>query len=176
MRVGVLKEIKVQEYRVGPTPDAAREFVAAGHDVKIETGAGAGIGATDAAYLAVGAKLAADAAEIFTGSELIVKVKEPQPSEWVQLHKDQILFAYLHLAPDPRQAEGLMASQCTAVAYETVVGPDGISLPLLAPMSEVAGRLAIEAAGTALQSHSGGPGMLLGGGPAGGRGAVVLLA
>jgi len=175
MRVGVLKEIKIHEYRVGLTPDAAREFVAAGHEVKIETGGGAGIGATDAAYLAVGAKIAANPAEIFAESELIVKVKEPQPSEWVQLRRDQILFAYLHLAPDPRQAEGLMASQCTAVAYETVVGPDGVSLPLLAPMSEVAGRLAIEAAGTALQSHRGGRGMLLGGVPGVAPARVAIL-
>jgi alanine dehydrogenase len=175
MRVGVVKEIKVHEYRVGLTPDAAREFVAAGHEVRIETGAGAGIGADDAAYLSVGAKIAASAASIFADSELIVKVKEPQPSEWVQLREGQILFTYLHLAPDLRQAEGLMDSGCTAVAYETVVGPDGISLPLLAPMSEVAGRLAIEAAGTALQRHSGGRGMLLGGVPGVAPARVVVL-
>ncbi|MFZ1079848.1 MAG: alanine dehydrogenase [Methylovirgula sp.] len=175
MRVGVLKEIKVHEYRVGLTPDAAREFVAAGHEIAIETGAGAGIGASDAAYAAVGAKIAAAAAEIFANSELIVKVKEPQPSEWVQLCKGQILFAYLHLAPDPRQAEGLMKSGCTAVAYETVVGPDGVCLPLLAPMSEVAGRLAIEAAASALKAHSGGRGMLLGGVPGVAPARVAIL-
>jgi alanine dehydrogenase len=175
MRVGVLKEIKVHEYRVGLTPDAAREFVAAGHDVRVESGAGAGIGATDAVYVAAGAKIAANAAEIFAHSEMIVKVKEPQPSEWTQLHEGQILFAYLHLAPDPRQAQGLMESGCTAVAYETVTGPDGISLPLLAPMSEVAGRLAIEAAGTALQRHSGGRGMLLGGVPGVAPARVAIL-
>ncbi len=175
MRVGVVKEIKVHEYRVGLTPDSAREFVAAGHEVAVETGAGEGIGASDADYLAVGAEIAPSAREIFAQSELIVKVKEPQPSEWVQLREDQILFAYLHLAPDPRQAEGLMASGCTAIAYETVIGPDGTSLPLLAPMSEVAGRLAIEAAGTALQRHSGGRGMLLGGVPGVAPARVAIL-
>jgi alanine dehydrogenase len=175
MHVGVPKEIKVHEYRVGLTPDAAREFVAAGHEVTIEAGAGAGIDASDAAYVAVGAKIAADAAAIFANSELLVKVKEPQPSEWIQFRSGQILFAYLHLAPDPRQAEGLMKSGCTAVAYETVVGPDGVSLPLLAPMSEVAGRLAIEAAGAALKAHSGGRGMLLGGVPGVAPARVAIL-
>jgi alanine dehydrogenase len=164
MRVGVPKEIKVHEYRVGLTPEAVREFVAAGHDVLVETGAGAGIGASDAHYAAAGARIAPAASDVFATAEMIVKVKEPQPTEWVQLRRGQILFTYLHLAPDPEQTKGLMASGCTAVAYETVVGPDG-SLPLLAPMSEVAGRLAIEAAGTALQRHAGGRGILLGGVP-----------
>jgi alanine dehydrogenase len=164
MRIGVPKEIKVHEYRVGLTPDAAREFVAAGHDVLVETGAGNGIGAADAAYVAAGASIASTAVGVFSSADMIVKVKEPQPSEWVQLRENQILFTYLHLAPDPEQAKGLMASGCTAVAYETVVAADG-SLPLLAPMSEVAGRLAIEAAGTALQRHNGGRGRLLGGVP-----------
>ncbi len=149
MRVGVLKEIKVHEYRVGITPEAARDYAAHGHEVLVETNAGMGMGASDADYVAAGATIAANAAEVFAKAQMIVKVKEPQPSEWVQLREGQILFTYLHLAPDPRQAEGLMASGCTAVAYETVVGPDG-SLPLLAPMSEVAGRLSIEAAGMAL--------------------------
>jgi alanine dehydrogenase len=162
MRVGVPKEIKAHEYRVGLTPDAAREFAAAGHDVLVEAGAGLGIGATDADYAAAGAAIAPTAREVFAQADMIVKVKEPQPSEWVQLRENQILFTYLHLAPDPAQARGLLASGCTAVAYETVVAPDG-SLPLLAPMSEVAGRLAIEAAGTALQRQSGGRGILLGG-------------
>ncbi|MGO9007905.1 MAG: alanine dehydrogenase [Beijerinckiaceae bacterium] len=164
MRVGVPKEIKVHEYRVGLTPEAAREFVAAGHEVLVETGAGDGIGATDAAYAATGAGIARTASDVFAKADMIVKVKEPQPSEWLQLRQNQILFTYLHLAPDPEQAKGLLASGCTAVAYETVVALDG-SLPLLAPMSEVAGRLAIEAAGTALQRHAGGRGMLLGGVP-----------
>jgi alanine dehydrogenase len=174
MRVGVPKEIKVHEYRVGLTPDAAREFVAAGHQVIVETGAGNGIGAADAAYAAVGASIAATAGEIFAAADMIVKVKEPQPTEWVQLRENQILFTYLHLAPDPEQAKGLMASGCTAVAYETVVAADG-SLPLLAPMSEVAGRLAIEAAGTALQRHTGGRGMLLGGVPGVAPARVVVI-
>ncbi len=174
MRVGVLKEIKVHEYRVGLTPDATREFLAAGHEVSIETGAGAGIGAADAVYAVAGAKIAANAAEIFARSEMIVKVKEPQPSEWAQLREDQILFAYLHLAPDPRQAQGLLASGCTAVAYETVTGRDG-GLPLLAPMSEVAGRLSIEAAGMALQRQNGGRGVLLGGVPGVAPARVVIL-
>jgi alanine dehydrogenase len=164
MRVGVLKEIKVHEYRVGLTPEAAREYVTHGHEVLVETRAGAGMGASDEDYLAVGAKIAANAAEVFAKAQMIVKVKEPQPSEWAQLREGQILFTYLHLAPDPRQADGLMGSGCTAVAYETVSAPDG-SLPLLAPMSEVAGRLAIEAAGAALQRQSGGRGILLGGVP-----------
>ena len=176
MRVGVLKEIKIHEYRVGLTPEAAREYVAAGHDVLVETCAGVGMGAPDADYVAVGAKIAANAAEIFAWAQMIVKVKEPQPAEWVQLREGQILFTYLHLAPDPRQASGLMASGCTAVAYETVLGPDGASLPLLAPMSEVvAGRLAIEAAGTALQRQSGGRGILLGGVPGVAPARVVIL-
>jgi alanine dehydrogenase len=174
MRVGVLKEIKVHEYRVGLTPEAAREYAAVGHEVLIETGAGAGMGASDADYVAVGAKILASAAEVFARAQMIVKVKEPQPSEWVQLREGQILFTYLHLAPDPRQAAGLMASGCTAVAYETVVGPDG-SLPLLAPMSEVAGRLAIEAAGSALQRQAGGRGILLGGVPGVAPARVVIL-
>jgi alanine dehydrogenase len=175
MRVGVPKEIKVHEYRVGLTPDAVREFVSAGHEILVQTGAGAGIGASDQIYSAAGANIIDTAAEIFAKAEMIVKVKEPQPSEWVQLRENQILFTYLHLAPDPEQARGLMSSGCTAVAYETVVGPDGVSLPLLAPMSEVAGRLAIEAAGTALQRHMGGRGMLLGGVPGVAPAKVVVL-
>jgi len=165
MRVGVPKEIKPYEYRVGLTPDAAREFVAAGHEVLVETGAGGGIDAADQAYRAAGAEVVDTAAEIFARSQMIVKVKEPQPSEWVQLHEGQILFAYLHLAAATELTRGLLASGCTAVAYETVVGPDGVSLPLLAPMSEVAGRLATLAAGLALERPAGGRGILLGGVP-----------
>jgi alanine dehydrogenase len=174
MRVGVLKEIKVHEYRVGIMPEAARDYAARGHEVLVETNAGMGMGASDADYIAAGATIAANAAEVFAKAQMIVKVKEPQPSEWVQLREGQILFTYLHLAPDPRQAEGLMASGCTAVAYETVAGPDG-SLPLLAPMSEVAGRLSIEAAGMALQKQSGGRGILLGGVPGVMPARVVVL-
>lgn len=164
MRVGVPREIKVHEYRVGLTPEAVREYVAAGHEVIVETGAGAGISAPDAAYEAAGAKIVASASEVFARAELVVKVKEPQPSEWGQLREGQILFTYLHLAPDPEQTEGLLKSGVTAVAYETVTDKAG-GLPLLAPMSEVAGRLAIEAAGRCLQRHSGGLGVLIGGVP-----------
>lgn len=175
MRIGVPREIKDYEYRVGLTPEAAREFVAAGHDVRVETGAGAGINATDQDYRAAGAKIVDSPAEIFVNSELIIKVKEPQQSEWTKLREGQILFAFLHLAPDPAQAKGLLASGCTAVAYETVTGPGGRGLPLLAPMSEIAGRLAIEAAGAALQRHNGGRGVLLGGVPGVLPARVVVL-
>lgn len=164
MRVGVPKEIKIHEYRVGLTPGTAREYVAAGHNVVIETNAGAGIGATDEAYRKAGAVIADTAAEIFATADLIVKVKEPQAREWSQLREGQIIFTYLHLAADPEQARGLMASGCTAIAYETVTDANG-GLPLLAPMSEVAGRLSIEAAGSALKRSAGGRGLLLGGVP-----------
>jgi alanine dehydrogenase len=165
MRIGVPKEIKEQEYRVGLTPESVREFAAAGHELSIETGAGAGINATDQAYLAAGATIVDTAAEIFAKSEMIIKVKEPQESEWTKLRENQIVFAFLHLAADPLQTKGLLASGCTAVAYETVTGPDDQGLPLLAPMSEVAGRLAVEAAGAALRRQNGGRGILLGGVP-----------
>src|SRR3984957_13718526 len=155
MRVGVPKEIKIHEYRVGLTPGAVREYVAAGHSVVVETNAGAGIGATDDIYRKAGAVIADTSAEIFATADMVVKVKEPQAREWVQLREGQILFTYLHLAPDPEQAKGLMASGCTAIAYETVTDAKG-GLPLLAPMSEVAGRLAIEAAGSALKRSAGG--------------------
>jgi alanine dehydrogenase len=164
MRVGVPKEIKVHEYRVGLTPGAVREYVAVGHSVLVETNAGAGIGAADEAYRKAGAVIADTAAEIFATCDMIVKVKEPQAREWSQLREGQILFTYLHLAADPEQARGLMASGCTAIAYETVTDAKG-GLPLLAPMSEVAGRLSIEAAGSALKRSSGGRGVLLGGVP-----------
>jgi len=164
MRVGCPKEIKNHEYRVGLTPGAVREYVAHGHDVLIETGAGAGIGADDHAYIAAGAKIAATAKDVFEKSDMIVKVKEPQPSEWVQLREGQILYTYLHLAPDPEQTKGLIDSGVTAIAYETVTDERG-GLPLLAPMSEVAGRLAIQAGATALQKAHGGRGILLGGVP-----------
>ena len=164
MRVGVPKEIKIHEYRVGLTPGAVREYVAAGHSVVVETNAGAGIGASDEAYRKAGAVIADTAAEVFATADMIVKVKEPQAREWGQLREGQILFTYLHLAPDPEQAKGLMASGCTAIAYETVTDAKG-GLPLLAPMSEVAGRLSIEAAGSALKRSAGGRGVLLGGVP-----------
>ena len=174
MRIGVPKEIKVHEYRVGLTPSAVREYVAAGHNVVVETDAGGGIGATDEAYRKAGAVIAGTAAEIFKTCDMIVKVKEPQPREWTQLREGQILFTYLHLAPDPEQAKGLMESGCTAVAYETVTDAKG-GLPLLAPMSEVAGRLAIEAAGSALKRSAGGRGLLLGGVPGVVPARVVVL-
>ena len=174
MRVGVPIEIKVHEYRVGLTPGAVREYVAHGHQVVVQSGAGAGIMASDDAYRAAGAEIAATAAEIFAGCDMIVKVKEPQPSEWVQLRRGQLLFTYLHLAPDPEQAKGLIASGCTAIAYETVTDDRG-TLPLLAPMSEVAGRLAIEAAGQAMRRSEGGAGILLGGVPGVPAGRVTVL-
>ena len=174
MRVGVPKEIKIHEYRVGLTPDAVREFAAAGHDVLVETGAGAGIGASDDAFVAAGATIALQPDDVFA-ADLIVKVKEPQPQEWLRLRPHQFLFAYLHLAADRAQADGLMASGCTAIAYETVTSQDGASLPLLTPMSEVAGRLAIEAAGHALQRHVGGRGVLLGGVPGVAPARVVVI-
>ena len=174
MRVGVPSEVKVHEYRVGLTPGAVREYVAHGHQVVVQSGAGAGIMASDDAYRAAGAEIAATAAEIFAGCEMIVKVKEPQPNEWVQLRTGQLLFTYLHLAPDPKQAKGLIASGCTASAYETVTDDRG-TLPLLAPMSEVAGRLAIEAAGEAMRRSEGGAGILLGGVPGVPAGRVTVL-
>jgi len=174
MRVGCPKEIKNHEYRVGLTPGSVREYVAHGHDVLIETGAGVGIGADDAAYMAAGAKIAKTAADVFAKSDMIVKVKEPQPGEWAQLREGQILYTYLHLAPDPEQTKGLLASGVTAVAYETVTDERG-GLPLLAPMSEVAGRLAIQAGATALQKANGGRGVLLGGVPGVLPGKVAVL-
>lgn len=174
MRVGVPSEIKVHEYRVGLTPGTVREYVAHGHQVVVQSGAGAGIMASDDAYRAAGAEIAATTAEIFAGCDMIVKVKEPQPSEWVQLRRGQLLFTYLHLAPDPEQAKGLIASGCTAIAYETVTDDRG-TLPLLAPMSEVAGRLAIEAAGQAMRRSEGGAGILLGGVPGVPAGRVTVL-
>lgn len=164
MRVGCPKEIKNHEYRVGLTPGAVREYVAHGHQVLVETQAGAGIGADDGAYIAAGAKIVGSAREVFEQSDMVVKVKEPQPQEWAQLRDGQILYTYLHLAPDPEQTKGLLASGVTAVAYETVTDDRG-GLPLLAPMSEVAGRLAIQAGATALQKANGGRGILLGGVP-----------
>src|ERR1700721_646298 len=172
MRVGVPKEIKVHEYRVGLTPGTVREYVAGGHSVVVETNAGAGIGATDEAYRKAGAVIADTSAEIFATADMIVKVKEPQAREWIQLREGQILFTYLHLAPDPEQASGWMASGAAAIAYDTVTEAKG-GLPLLAPMSGVAGRLSIEAAGSALKRSAGGRGILLGGVPGGGPAPIV---
>ncbi|HLG90405.1 MAG TPA: alanine dehydrogenase [Alphaproteobacteria bacterium] len=174
MRVGVPKEIKADEYRVGLTPAAVREYVAAGHSITVETGAGLGIGSNDDTYRKAGAAVVDSAAEIFGAVDLIVKVKEPQPGEWTQLREGQIIFTYLHLAPDPDQTRGLLASGCTAIAYETVTDATG-GLPLLAPMSEVAGRLSIEAAAGALRRSSGGRGLLLGGVPGVPPAKIVVL-
>ena len=174
MLVGVPKETKVEEYRVGLTPAAVREYIARGHEVVVEQGAGSGIGASDTIYRDAGAHIADTADEIFARADMVVKVKEPSPRECAQLREDQILFTYLHLAPDPEQAKALMASGCTAVAYETVTDLHG-GLPLLAPMSEVAGRLSIEAAGNALKAMSGGRGVLLGGVPGVAPARVVVI-
>lgn len=162
MLIGVPKEVKVHEYRVGLTPGAVREAVAHGHQVLVEAGAAARQGIADADYERAGARIAGSVEEIFAKADLIVKVKEPQPEERRQLREGQILFTYLHLAPDPAQAKDLAASGVTAIAYETVTGPRG-GLPLLAPMSEVAGRMAVQAGAHCLEMEQGGRGVLLGG-------------
>ncbi|MFN7236548.1 MAG: alanine dehydrogenase [Brevundimonas sp.] len=174
MRVGVPKEIKTNEHRVGLTPTAVREYVAHGHQVTVEAGAGLGAGFTDEAYVKAGARLSPDAATVFAGADMIVKVKEPQPTEWVRLREGQILFTYLHLAPDPEQTKGLMASGCAAVAYETVTDARG-GLPLLAPMSEVAGRIAVFSAAETLLKHNGGMGLLFCGVPGVAPARVLVL-
>lgn len=174
MRVGTVKEIKNHEYRVGLTPESARELVANGHEVWVETGAGNGIGAVDADYEAAGASIKADAKTLFDGCEMIVKVKEPQAVERAMLRKGQILYTYLHLAPDPEQTADLVKSGVTAIAYETVTGA-GNALPLLKPMSQVAGRMAIQAGATALEKANGGRGVLLGGVPGVLPGKVVVI-
>ncbi len=174
MRLGIPKEIKVHEYRVGMTPSAVREAVHHGHEVLVQAGAGAGIGCSDTRYAQAGARVVADAATVFAAADMIVKVKEPQPSECAMLHPGQLLFTYLHLAPDPVQAEGLLKSGCTAIAYETITDDRG-GLPLLAPMSEVAGRMAIQVGAVALQKAGGGRGVLLGGVPGVAPGTVVVI-
>jgi len=174
MRIGVPREIKVHEYRVGLVPAGVRELVAAGHEVLIETHAGEGVGLLDLHYEAAGAKIARSAAEVFRSADLIVKVKEPQIEECRMLRQGQMLFTYLHLAADPLQARALMDSGATAIAYETVTAQDG-SLPLLTPMSEVAGRMSIQVAASCLQKANGGSGMLLGGVPGVAPCKVVVL-
>lgn len=164
MKIGVAREIKNHEYRVGLSPASALELIRNGHEVSITTGAGAGIGLSDEAYTSIGAKISASNEAIFTENEMIIKVKEPQPDECTQLNKGQLLFTYLHLAPDPVQTELLIESGVTAVAYETVTGPNN-TLPLLAPMSEVAGRLAAQAGAHCLEKAQGGSGILMGGVP-----------
>jgi alanine dehydrogenase len=174
MLIGVPKEIKVHEYRVGLVPGSVRELTHRGHRVVVETGAGAGIGCGDEAYIAAGAEIAPDAAGVFAKAEMIVKVKEPQPAETKMLREGQILFTYLHLAPDPAQAKGLMASGCTAIAYETVTDAAG-KLPLLAPMSLIAGRLAAQVGAQCLTKPSGGAGLLIGGAPGAPAAKVTIL-
>jgi alanine dehydrogenase len=174
MLVGVPKEIKNHEYRVGLTPGSVRELVAHGHQVIVEKNAGSAIGLTDDKYLAAGAELAGSAAAVFERAELIVKVKEPQPDECSCLRPGQVLFAYLHLAPDRRQTDALLAAGVTAIAYETVTDARG-GLPLLAPMSEVAGRMSIQAGAACLEKSKGGAGILLGGVPGVAPGKVTIL-
>ncbi|MFO1465011.1 MAG: alanine dehydrogenase [Steroidobacteraceae bacterium] len=174
MKIGVPKEIKVHEYRVGMVPAGVRELVNAGHSVIVQTGAGLGIGFGDTDYKAAGASIAATAADVFGNAELIVKVKEPQLAECKLLKSGQTLFTYLHLAADKAQAQGLIDSGATAIAYETVTAPDG-SLPLLTPMSEVAGRMSVQVGATALQKANGGFGVLLGGVPGVPPAKVVIL-
>ena len=174
MLVGVPKEIKVREARVGLVPNSVAELTGRGHKVLVETNAGAGIGAGDDAYRAAGAEIAPDAKTVFDRAEMIVKVKEPQPGEWVQLSADQILFTYLHLAADPAQTRGLMESGCTAIAYETITDDQG-GLPLLAPMSEVAGRLAVIEGAANLKANAGGRGLLISGVPGTSPADVVVV-
>lgn len=164
MLIGLPKEIKNHEYRVGLTPVSVRELTASGHSVLMETGAGMGIGENDDAYKSAGANIAGNAEDVFADAEMIVKVKEPQPAECKMLRPGQLLFTYLHLAPDPTQTELLLQSEAIAIAYETVTDDDG-GLPLLAPMSEVAGRMSVHAGATCLEKSNGGSGKLLGGVP-----------
>ncbi len=175
MIIGCPKEIKAQEHRVGLVPASVRELTAHGHQVLIETGAGAGINFTDDDYKATGATIAGSAADVFAKADMIVKVKEPQPQECKMLREGQILFTYLHLAADRKQAEGLMASRCVAIAYETVTGPGGRGLPLLAPMSEIAGRLSVVVGSNYLQKHLGGTGRLISGVPGVAPARVLVL-
>jgi alanine dehydrogenase len=174
MRIGVPTEIKSDEYRVGLVPGSVRELASRGHEVFVQSGAGAGIFADDATYEAAGAKILPTAEGVFDAAEMIVKVKEPQAVEYNRLKPHQILFTYLHLAPDPDQARGLLRSGATCIAYETVTDASG-GLPLLAPMSEVAGRLSIEAAAIALRRPTGGRGVLMGGVPGVKPAKVVVL-
>lgn len=175
MLIGVPKEIKKQEHRVGLIPSSVREMVTHGHQVMVETGAGAGIGFDDAAYINAGARIVMTAADIFKTADMIIKVKEPQPEECAMLRPDQILFTYLHLAADKPQAEALIKSNCVAIAYETVTGANGKGLPLLAPMSEVAGRLSVQVGAHYLMKHMGGEGILIGGVPGTPAGRVLVL-
>ncbi len=174
MRIGVPKEIKNHEYRVGLTPASVRELVANGHQLLVQAGAGAAIGLSDDEYKAAGAQIVGDAASVFAQAEMIVKVKEPQPQECAMLREGQILYTYLHLAPDPEQTAALVKSGAICIAYETITGPGG-GLPLLAPMSEVAGRMSIQAGAAHLEKSKGGMGVLLGGVPGVAPAHVVII-
>ena len=174
MRIGCPKEIKAQEFRVGMTPATCREAIAHGHEVMVETGAGVGAGFPDEMYQAVGVQIVGDPDEIFAKADMVVKVKEPQAVERKKLREGQVLFTYLHLAPDPEQTKDLIASGCTAIAYETVTDDQG-GLPLLAPMSEVAGRLSPQVGAWALQKANGGRGTLMGGVPGVGPATVTVI-
>ena len=174
MHIGVPKEIKIHEYRVGLTPPSVAELTAAGHTVTVETQAGCGIDFTDDDYVAAGAAIAPDAARVFAAADMIVKVKEPQPAECAMLRPGQVLFTYLHLAPDPVQAKALLASGATCIAYETVTDRTG-GLPLLRPMSEVAGRMSVQVGAHYLEKEQGGRGILLGGVPGVAPGRIAIL-
>lgn len=174
MLIGVPKEIKNHEYRVGLTPASVRELTAQGHQVLVQSGAGTAIGLTDEQYQAAGAQLIPAAREIFAKVDMIVKVKEPQPLECEMLRPDQILYTYLHLAPDPQQTQALVKSGAVCIAYETITGPGG-GLPLLAPMSEVAGRMSVQAGAHYLEIAHGGRGLLLGGVPGVAPGHVAII-
>lgn len=174
MLIGVPKEIKNHEYRVGLTPAGAKELIRNGHQVMVQQNAGTAIGFTDEQYVAAGVQIIPTAAEIFAKADMIIKVKEPQPVECQMLRPGQILYTYLHLAPDPEQTKALVASGCIAIAYETVTDDRG-GLPLLAPMSEVAGRMSIQAAARALEKSAGGSGVLLGGVPGVAPGKVTVI-
>lgn len=174
MRIGVPKEIKNNEFRVGLTPESAAELIAAGHPVGVESGAGLGIGAEDMAYQAAGAEVLPTPEAVFEAAEMIVKVKEPQSEERARLRPDHLLFTYLHLAPDAAQTEDLIQSGATCIAYETVTDAAG-ALPLLKPMSQVAGRLSVQAGATALEKAHGGRGVLLGGVPGVAPAKVVVI-
>lgn len=174
MLIGVPKEIKNHEYRIGMTPAGVREVIAAGHQVMLQKDGGAAIGLTDAMYVAAGASIIDNAEQIFAAADMIIKVKEPQPNECKMLRAGQILFTYLHLAPDPEQTKLLIAADCVAIAYETVTDHNR-GLPLLAPMSEVAGRMAIQAGAHALEKAQGGLGTLLGGVPGVAPAKVVVI-
>ena len=174
MRIGVPKEIKVHEYRVGLVTASVRELIHNGHEVVVEQNAGAGVGFEDSDFAAIGAKILPSAADVFETADMIIKVKEPQTSEISMLRQDQVLFTYLHLAAEPEQTQGLVDSGCVAIAYETVTDDQG-GLPLLAPMSEVAGRMSIQVGALCLEKEKGGKGILLGGVPGVPVAKVVVL-